>query len=202
MQQIIEAILSANNLQSHDEARKFSIIGFSLGGRVALAVYEKMASQVDRLVLLAPDGHKINFWYWLATQTWMGNRFFSFTMKHPGWFFGFLKALNRLKLVNASVFKFVNYYIGDKEIRQLLYDRWTTFRKLKPRLKKIKSYINVHHTKVHLVYGRHDRIILSSVGEKFRKGIEDNCTITVIHAGHQVLHEKHAEEIVAALTSE
>ena len=34
---------------------------------------------------------------------------------------------------------------------------------------------------------------------KFRKGIEDHCTISVINAGHQVLHEKHVEEILAAL---
>ena len=53
-------------------------------------------------------------------------------MKHPGWFFGFLKVLNKLGLVNASIFKFVNYYIGDKEVRHLLYTRWTTLRKLKP----------------------------------------------------------------------
>jgi pimeloyl-ACP methyl ester carboxylesterase len=50
-----------------------------------------------------------------------------------------------------------------------------------------------------LVYGKHDRIILSSVGEKFRKGIEGQCRVTIIPSGHQVLHEKHAEDIVAAL---
>ena len=30
------------------------------------------------------------------------------------------------------------------------------------------------------------------MGEKFKKGIEEHCTISVIHSGHQVLHEKHA----------
>ncbi len=149
--------------------------------------------------MLAPDGLKMNFWYWLSTQTWLGNKFFAFTLKHPGWFFGFLKILNKLKLVNASIFKFVNYYIGDKEVRRLLYARWTTLRKLKPRLKKIKSLINNNNTSVRLVYGMHDRIILSSVGEKFRKGIEDHCTLTVVHSGHQVLHEKHVQEILPAL---
>ena len=120
-------------------------------------------------------------------------------MKHPGWFFGFLKLLNKLKLVNASIFKFVNYYIGDKEVRRLLYARWTTLRKLKPRLQKIKQEVKKNDTKVRLVYGQHDRIILSSVGEKFRKGIEDHCTLSVIHSGHQVLHEKHITELLPAL---
>ena len=203
--QIIEKILQENNQQPitsperHPKDQQLSLIGFSLGGRVALSIYEKMAPQIERLVLLAPDGLKVNFWYWLSAQTWMGNKLFAFTMKHPGWFFVFLKMLNTLKLVNASIFKFVSYYIGDKEARWLLYARWTTLRNLRPGLQKIKSLINDNETKVRLIYGKHDRIILSSVGEKFKKGIEEHCTLSVIHSGHQVLHENHAAEILPAL---
>ena len=111
--------------------------------------------------MLAPDGLKMNFWYWLSTQTWAGNKFFHFTMKHPGWFLGFLKMLNKLKLVNASVFKFVNSYIGDAELRRILYARWTTLRKLKPGVKLIKSLARENGIQVRMVYGKHDRIILS-----------------------------------------
>ena len=120
-------------------------------------------------------------------------------MKYPGWFFGFLKLINKLGLVNSSIFKFVNYYIGDAEVRRLLYTRWTTLRKVKPGLGKIKKRIRENKTAVRLIYGKHDRIILSSVGEKFRKGIEDHCVLAEIHSGHQVLHEKHVVEIVKAL---
>jgi len=199
IQQIIEGILRENNLKPETPNTKFCLIGFSLGGRIALALYEKIPSQVERLVLLAPDGLKENFWYWLSTQTWVGNKLFAFTMTNPYWFFGFLKLLNRLKLVNTSIFKFVNYYIGDKEVRRLLYARWTALRKLRPDLNSIKSSVRTNHTNVRLVYGMHDRIILSSVGEKFRKGIENYFTIAVIHSGHQVLHEKHVQEILPAL---
>lgn len=158
-----------------------------------------MPERIKRLVLLAPDGLKVNFWYWLSTQTRAGNKFFAFTMKHPGWFFGFLKLLNKLRFVNASIFKFVNFYIGNKQVRQLLYQRWTSLRKIKPHLRQIKSFIQQHDTAIRLIYGKHDRIILSSVGEKFKKGIETQCTVSVINSGHQVLHEKHGEDIAAAL---
>ena len=178
---------------------RLSLFGFSLGGRIALSLYQFQSKKIEKLVLLAPDGLKVNFWYWLSTQTWMGNKFFGFTMKHPGWFFGFLKLMNKLGLVNASIFKFVNYYIGDKQVRNSLYTRWTTLRKLKPRIKKIKALIRENKTSTRLLYGKHDRIILSTVGERFRKGIEAQCTITVIHSGHQVLHEKHIAEILPAL---
>lgn len=199
LQQIVESILMQNNLKPQTLTPKLSLIGFSLGGRIALSIYQSMPEKIGKLVLLAPDGLKVNFWYWLATQSWLGNKFFKLTMNKPGWFFGFLKLLNKLKLVNSSIFKFVNYYIGDAEVRRLLYARWTTLRKIKPNIATIKKNIVQHKTPVRLVYGKHDRIILSSVGEKFRKGIEGHCSISVINAGHQILHEKHAEDILAAL---
>ncbi|MEO5947119.1 MAG: alpha/beta hydrolase [Chitinophagaceae bacterium] len=197
--QIVEQIIENDNRKSEIGNRKFSLLGFSLGGRIALSLYQTIPEKIEKLVLLAPDGLKINCWYWLATQTWLGNRFFKLTMKKPCWFFGFLKLLNKLKLVNASIFKFVNYYIGDAEVRRLLYARWTTLRKIKPNISLIKKNILKNKTPVRLVYGKHDRIILSSVGKKFKKGIKEHCSISVINAGHQVLHEKHAEEILTAL---
>lgn len=195
----IIGLLLEENHQS--QTTNYKLIGFSLGGRITLSLYELKPQQFSKVVLLAPDGLKVNFWYWLSTQTWAGNRFFAFTMKHPGWFFGFLQLLNKLKLVNASIFKFVNFYIGDQQARENLYNRWTALRKIKPNLSNIKTAIKKNGSLFRIVYGKHDRIILSSVGEKFRSGIENNCTITVIAAGHQVLHEKHAEEIVKALES-
>ncbi len=197
--QIIEGVLYKNNQKPQAINPKLSLLGFSLGGRIALGYYQSQPERVERMVLLAPDGLKVNFWYWLSTQTWMGKKFFAFTMKHPGWFFGFLKLLSRMKLINASIFKFVNYYIGNREVRRLLYTRWTTLRKIKPDLARIKDAIQQHSTPVRLLYGKHDRIIVSSVGEKFKNGIEEHCSLTIIPSGHQVLHEKHAEDIVRGL---
>lgn len=178
---------------------KMTLMGYSLGGRVALSLYQQNPAKVERMVLLAPDGLKVNGWYWLATQSWLGNKFFALTMKKPGWFFGLLKLLNKLKLVNASIFKFVHYYIGNAQVRQLLYNRWTCLRKLKPDRGLIREQVRASATPLHLLYGKHDRIILPSVGEKFRRGIEAHCRIDILHSGHQVLHEKHVKEILPAL---
>ena len=195
---IIDGILEKSAVESI-QPFPITFLGFSLGGRIALSLYQLRPHSVDKLVLLAPDGLKLNFWYWLATQTIVGNRLFSFTMRKPGWFFGLLKILNKTGTVNSSVFKFVRFYIGDKKIRQLLYARWTTLRSFRPSLKKIKSLIITNKTLVNLVYGKHDRIILPVRGEKFRKGIESQSTISIIQSGHQVLHEKHIEDILPAL---
>ena len=70
---------------------------------------------------------------------------------------------------------------------------------IKPKLPLIKKQICRHHTPVRLLYGKHDRIIVTSVGNKFMKGIESCCTLREINCGHQVLHEKHSKEILNAI---
>jgi pimeloyl-ACP methyl ester carboxylesterase len=66
----------------------------------------------------------------------------------------------------------------------------------------IKQAINKNKTATVLLYGKHDRIILPSTGKKFSRSIEQYCTLKIIASGHQVLHEKHAADIVKALFSE
>ena len=75
--------------------RHLRVLGFSLGGRIALSLYQAQPENVEKLILLAPDGLIVNFWYWFSTQTWIGNNIFSFSMKYPGWFFAFLKMVNK-----------------------------------------------------------------------------------------------------------
>jgi len=193
---IVEIILEREHI-ARDQP--LMLMGFSLGGRMALALYESMRERTGKVILLAPDGLKVNFWYWLSTQVWLGNRLFRFTMRHPHWFFSFIRWLHRMGWVNESIFKFVHRYIDDYRIREELYNRWTCFRKIKPSLSRIKKHIRKHHTPFRLVYGRFDKIILSVNGEKFRKGIEHHCTLTIIRSGHQVLQEKNISGILPSL---
>lgn len=193
------AIVTAILAQVGNGATRFTLIGFSMGGRVALSILQAIPAQVEQLILLAPDGLKVNAWYWLATQTWMGNALFRFTMKYPGWFFFILNAMNRLGVINQSVYKFTRHYIDDENIRFQLYHRWTCMRKIRPDLFQIKTLIRQYQLPVRLLYGQYDRIILPVRGEKFREGIENYCTLQVLPTGHQVLQEKNAAAILALL---
>lgn len=180
---------------------QLSIAGFSMGGRAALALLEEIPAQIDKVILMAPDGLKVNFWYRLATRTMIGNRLFRFTMHHPQWFMLLLRAGNAAGLINQSIYKFTRYYIHDKKIRQELYNRWTCMRSIRPDLNVIKRSVAQYGIPVRLLYGQYDRIIRHERGEKFRHGIESFCTLRIIPTGHQVLQEKNAAVIIELLQS-
>lgn len=195
------AILGSIRQSLQLPAARMTLAAFSMGGRVALSLLEHIPDQIDKVILLAPDGLKVNFWYRFATRSWVGKQLFRYTMQHPGWFYRFLKAGNKLGLINQSIFKFTNYYIHDRPVREQLYNRWTCMRHFRPRLRVIRSLIGQHQVPVKLLYGKYDRIIRHERGEKFSRGIESFCTLQIIPTGHQVLQEKNVSTILSLLES-
>ncbi len=193
---IVGAVLTGRGRPSN---AGFTLMGFSMGGRAALSLLQAIPQQVQRLVLLAPDGFKVNRWYWLATQTRIGNALFRFTMHSPGLVLFILNTGNRLKLINQSVYKFTRQYIHDAAIRKELYYRWTCMRHITPNLAVIRDCVQQYKIPVRLLYGKFDRIILPQPAERFRNGIEEWCTIMILQAGHQVLQEKHIDAIAVSL---
>lgn len=182
-----------------DRDRQWWLLGYSMGGRVALQLLELAPGQMGRLVLFAPDGLYVNPWYWVATRTAAGSRLFRWTMKRPGWLFFLLRAGNRLRLVNPSLFKFAAHYIDDDVARQALYTRWTTMRGFRPRLGRIAGYIREFKIPVVLVYGSYDRIIPSLRGGSFLRRIGPLGRLELLPTGHQLLQAKFIEVLANAL---
>jgi pimeloyl-ACP methyl ester carboxylesterase len=178
---------------------KIYLLGFSMGARVALSLLQLMPVHIEKMVLLAPDGLKTHGWYKLATQNKLGNRLFRFTMQNPGWLLSLLSIANKIRLTNQSVYKFTNAYIQDEQVRDELYKRWTCMREFRPDLSRIKSLIREHRIPARLLYGQYDRIMRSESGKQFKKGIEAFCELSILPAGHQLLHEKNREIIVHSL---
>lgn len=192
LQEILQQLMAKVSPGNHSA----TLIGFSFGARLSLTLIDRYPGTYERLILLAPDGLVVNRWYWIATQTTAGNRFFAFTMKNPQWFFLLIQTGATIGVVNSSIQKFTRQYIHNKQVRQDLYNRWTCMRKFTPSLKKVKKNILKNAISVRMLYGEHDRMIAPSFGKKFRKGIESFSTLQVIDSGHQVLHEKNAQHII------
>ena len=177
----------------------YSLLGFSLGGRLALTVFQTVPEAVDNIVLLAPDGINTNFWHWFSTRTIVGKRIFRFSISNPWWIFSLLKIGNRLGMINQSVYKFTRYYLQDKRSREFLYKRWICMRKINPDRKLIKQAAMHQQIVLKLVYGEYDRIIKHERAQDFCRELNSNCKLHVLSCGHQVLQEKNAVFIAGLL---
>lgn len=171
-----------------------SLMGYSMGGRVALALLQLAPKHFDQLVLVAPDGLHRNFWYRLATQTSAGNGLFRYTMQNPAWFFGGMSWLMRLRLMNKSIFKFAHSYLDDATERWLLYQRWTVMRAFRPSQSQLVQALGKTDAKLKLVFGAYDRIIVPQRADALKRQ-SSQVSVKIIRAGHQLLKVKYANEI-------
>jgi pimeloyl-ACP methyl ester carboxylesterase len=187
---IIDAIIKQYNKNNET---KFSLLGFSLGGRIALHLLQTIPSRIERAVLIAPDGLHLNFWYALGTQTSLGNKLFAYTMKKPNWFFNLVNVGYSTKLLSKSIVKFTHHYLDDEKERSLLYKRWTAMRKFKPNASAVKKAIEKYEIEVRVLSGSYDRIILSKRNSFFNNN--PYVKIRVIEAGHMLLKERYADDI-------
>lgn len=173
------------------DAASWGLFGYSMGGRIALQVFQDHPDRFNRLVLAAPDGLTVNPWYWVATATAVGNRFFRWSMRRPGLLFLLLRGCHATGLVNRSIYKFGIHYIDDREVREALYTRWTAMRKFSPDLSRVAACVRAGQVPVDLVYGKFDRIIRWERGEKFRHRCLASCRLTLADAGHQLLRPQY-----------
>ncbi len=178
------------------------LLGYSMGGRVALQLLQLIPEKVSRLVLVAPDGLHKNKWQWLATRTKIGNRLFAFSMRRPFIMNSLLDLLSRLRLYNNSLLKFIHYYLDDVEQRMILYRRWTTMRKFRPDKGLLKKIIIEDKIPVRLLFGKYDRVILAKHGKDFSNHSNGYIRVVEIDAGHQLLREKHLPLIVELLVND
>jgi len=202
--EVMQQIAARHSLASpaRDTSGPWGLIGYSMGGRIALQLVENYPDSIDKLVLLAPDGLKVNIWYWVATRTALGNLLFRWTMRWPGWLFLLLRISHTLRLVNPSIYKFAVHYIDDRTVRHDLYTRWTAMRKFKPDLSAVAAIIRRRHLAVALVYGRYDRIIPWETAEHFRtRGISDFCRLILLDTGHQLLRPQFLPDLLPLITA-
>ena len=178
-----------------------NLLGYSMGGRVALNLLQAVPGKIGQVILIAPDGLHANIWHTIATQTSWGNRLFSYTMHHPKWFFAIIRLTYKTRMINKSIFNFVHYHLDYEKSRVLLYERWTSMRKFNPNAQLLKKIILQKKIRVTLLFGIYDRIIIVKRGIEFQKGIENQVTITKLEAGHNLLKEKYAHNITALFHS-
>jgi pimeloyl-ACP methyl ester carboxylesterase len=176
-------------------AEKYTLMGYSLGGRIALKIMEIYPEKIERLILMAPDGIKINTVYKNLTQTTAGQKLFKRVANNPSNFFVIARMLRTLRLVSEKKYAFAVNNFDTKKKREKLYLVWMIFRKIISDQRHLKKIIKKYDIMVYLFYGKYDKIIPSSIGKNFQKGMNACIYFYELDSGHKLLKEKTLKEI-------
>lgn len=132
---------------------RFSLMGYSMGGKIALLLLQYLAERVDALVLVAPDGIKRNFWYRFTSQNRLGNAVYRGIIRNPRFFFFTIKSLRKTRLLNQHLYDFVFHHLENEEKRKQVYRVWMTLRHIDPNIKQIVKLIQKYKTRTCMCLG-------------------------------------------------
>ncbi len=170
-----------------------SLIGFSLGGKLVLKLIEQVPAKIDRIVLVAPDGLKVNPFYRLATHTLFGKALFKLIIRVPFLMLAPSRLFAALRLMDPKIHEFVSDQMGTREKRQRVYDTWQIFKETTPNLDDIRKKIWRYHLKPTLIFGKKDRVIHPKLAKKLSGGTCKTAKVIMLNAGHNLTTKRNAE---------
>jgi pimeloyl-ACP methyl ester carboxylesterase len=146
-------------LMSQQGVSEVALAGYSMGGRIALTILEMAPEIVSRIVLIAPDGLRFNYFYYFLTRTGTGRFLFRDFVKRGNWYLRQLSWIDKLRLVGKAKYKFAVQQIQSDEARTFLRKAWQATNQLIPDLQRVAGILQERQIPVHLLMGEYDKII-------------------------------------------
>lgn len=168
---------------NHFNLKKFALIGFSMGGKYVLSVLKSFPNCVTEVILLAPDGIKLNFWYTLGTKNKIFRNLFLYIVNNPYMFFGLVKLLTKAKVFDPHFTRFIVNEMRTLKQRKRVYNSWVYLRGFFVSKNDIISLITDNRIPFQIVIGKYDRVIkvqdVSSIIEKIPQS-----KLVILESGH------------------
>ncbi|MEP5613395.1 MAG: alpha/beta hydrolase [Cyclobacteriaceae bacterium] len=141
-----------------NEIDHFSILGYSLGGRFAIATALAFPKMTEELILIAPDGIFLSIWFKLATTPGV-RLIFKYFMSNPDKLENLIRFNERINVVNRYIADFIRKEMGTPENRKRVYISWNHFKSLGYKRGKLIAMFNKYTFKRKIILGSKDYVI-------------------------------------------
>lgn len=176
---------------SDNQIYTFSLMGYSLGGRICFQIIELFPGKINQVFLFAPDGLHRNPLYRLATLTKTGSFIFKQTMINPSFFFACVRFFAFLRVLHPQIKTFILKNLSTAQNRMLVYNSWITTSKLWPDLYALEKNINRYEMKLSFFLGKDDRMIRISWMKKLTNRLhKSKYEMMLLPAGHKLQTER------------
>ncbi|MFT4678190.1 MAG: pimeloyl-ACP methyl ester carboxylesterase [Flavobacteriales bacterium] len=178
-----EFILAFANFKNFS---KFSLLGYSLGGKICMMLLQHLSQHIDGFMLIAPDGVKVNRYYRFASSTAIGKWLFNLAVDYPAPVLRVTDFLKFIGIFNNRLHKFIYINMEERATRALVREVWIIYARFLPNIKLVQELLNEHVPHTVLIYGLHDSVIKLWQGEKLNRGLKKS-SLHVLDTGHLLL---------------
>ncbi len=167
---------------------KFSIMGYSMGGKVALSMIPLVYQQLEKVYLLAPDGILTHPLYDVITIPRKVVKLIKLLMRMPPLFFGLVKFAFKLRILSKFLHDFTFNHFSTKAQRHRFFNVYDSLGDFIPNHTEVHSILNRHGIPAEMVYGVRDEVIPVAGGEKFAAKLTQ-VQFHVMDKGHLLIDE-------------
>lgn len=148
---------------------KPDLIGYSIGGRIALSLIAVDPKKWNRILLLAPDGLKQSPFYGLTVHTQAGKAIWFAIDKHSEQVLLWADRLLKWKLLSPHMHAFIGFHLSSHAMRMAVWNGWRAHRRCWPSHRSIASALSQLGGTIDFCFGSHDRIIPIKNARRLRK---------------------------------
>lgn len=181
--------------------QKVALLGYSLGGRIALGLVEVMPERLERVFLAAPDGLITRPWYRGLATSRVGRALYRRFVERPQTVHLIIHTLRAARLMNEKMHRFLIGQTDSKAKRMLVRDVWLSYRLIEPDLRHVAEQAKAHHLSAHLFFGARDTVIKPAFGEHLRHHAPELITQQELPFGHVLLTPELGQAIRATLSA-
>ena len=176
-------------LLNHFQVEKCRLIAYSMGGRLGLMLLQHAGEKISSAKFLASDGLTRNKLYAFTVGTRFGRRIAGGLKKNGTAVIQLARVLKNLKLLPIKLFRFVEYYMHERSLREQVFDVWMGYRHCYPEMNLIAKSIETNNIRVEFIFGKYDVIIPWKHGERLRSLTSHlrHVEWKVIERGHRLM---------------
>ncbi len=184
----------------HLNAPKIALLGYSLGGRIALSLLEEMPQRIQRMFLAAPDGLITRPWYRGLATSPTGRALYRRFVERPRNVHAIMHGLRAVRFMNEKMHRFLIGQTDSKAKRMLVRDVWLSYRLIEPDLANAALQARQHQIPIHLFFGERDTVIKPAFGALLRGLAPELITEQHLPFGHVLLTPELGAAMRAHLT--
>ncbi|MDA0304033.1 MAG: alpha/beta fold hydrolase [Bacteroidetes bacterium] len=176
----------------------FDLIGYSIGGRIALSLITLDPKRWRRVVLLAPDGLKQSPFYGLTVHTQLGKILWFAIDRNSDRVLRWSDRLLKWKFMGSHLHAFIAFHLSSHEMRMMVWNGWRAHRKCWPSHRAVAGAFKSVDGSIDLFFGSHDRIIPIDNGRHLRNMTQSLSHVRFhsIPSGHGMLRQETFEMII------
>lgn len=185
----LEDIVKAEGLEFNG-----MLVGYSLGGRLALSWFSLAPHQFTKVVLLAPDGLIKNPGYRFSVDTALGRAWLNQSGRQRESMVRFMKWLRSRRMLPEHFYQFSLFHLESREMWAMVIDCWSSLRKFwPPGRRRLEAISKAHPDILEAHFGARDKVIKPANAQ----GLKGVCTVYFHPCGHGLLRPDIIERIAS-----